>query len=126
MERTGGRLGRIGWRWMRELCCPADEDKNKHTWLNRLIIGDERRCRTEKLSLARDVELLGKPLDGSTMVKHETKNKIRKTSPRDVDLLGKALDGSTMVKHETKDVMRKTLLRNKMLPSKYRDYVLFV
>ncbi|KAJ1171409.1 hypothetical protein NDU88_003271 [Pleurodeles waltl] len=84
----------------------------------------------KKLSLARNVKLMSKSLDQSTRVKQETMDIVQKNLPRDMEMLSKALEGSSKEsfkeKYETKDRMRKTLSRNKMLPSKYHDYVLFV
>ncbi|KAJ1192576.1 hypothetical protein NDU88_001883 [Pleurodeles waltl] len=93
---------------------------------NAVKLEDRNWWNKEKLSLARDVELLSKPLDESTRVKQETKDILQKKLPCDMEMLSKALEGSSKDKYETKDKMRKTSSRNKMLPSKYRHYVLFV
>ncbi|KAJ1215742.1 hypothetical protein NDU88_003350 [Pleurodeles waltl] len=102
----------------------------------------------ERLSLARDVELLNKSLKESTKVNQEARNDPRKDKnlDRDVELLNKSLKESTKVNQEarndprkdknlegpdkkecvTMDMRRRSSTRNRMLPRKFRDFVLLV
>ncbi|KAJ1213498.1 hypothetical protein NDU88_001135 [Pleurodeles waltl] len=79
----------------------------------------------ERLSLARDVELLNKTGDESRE-EQETRHILRKNSPCDMKLLDKELKRSAKEEYVTKDKKRNTSSRSIMLPSKYRDFVLFV
>ncbi|KAJ1155433.1 hypothetical protein NDU88_008163 [Pleurodeles waltl] len=79
----------------------------------------------ERLSLACDVELLNKTGDESREVQ-ETRDILRKNSPCDMKVLDKELKRSAKEEYLAKNMERKTSSRNRMLPSKYCDFVLFV
>ncbi|KAJ1203842.1 hypothetical protein NDU88_007623 [Pleurodeles waltl] len=71
----------------------------------------------ERLSLARDVELLNKSLKESTKVNQEARMDPRKDE---------VLEGPIKKECESMDMKRKSSTRNKRLPTKFRDFVLSV
>ncbi|KAJ1190901.1 hypothetical protein NDU88_000220 [Pleurodeles waltl] len=80
----------------------------------------------ERLSLARDVELLNKTWDESTREEQESRDFLRKNSPCEMKVLDEELKRPAKEEYVTKDMKRKASSRSRMLPSKYRDFVLFV
>ncbi|KAJ1127262.1 hypothetical protein NDU88_005665 [Pleurodeles waltl] len=71
----------------------------------------------ERLSLARDVELLNKSLKESTKVNQEARNDPQKD---------KNLEGPDKKECVTMDMRRRSSTRNRMLPRKFCDFVLLV
>ncbi|KAJ1210021.1 hypothetical protein NDU88_005389 [Pleurodeles waltl] len=73
---------------------------------NAITLEDSNLWNKERLSLARDVELLSKTLDESTRLERETKDLLQKNSPCDMKVLSKELERSAKEECETKDMMR--------------------
>ncbi|KAJ1199497.1 hypothetical protein NDU88_003331 [Pleurodeles waltl] len=80
----------------------------------------------ERLSLARDVELLNKTWDETTGEEQETRHFLQNYFPCEMKVLDKELKRPAKEEYVTRDMKRKTSSRSRMLPSKYRDFLLFV
>ncbi|KAJ1199468.1 hypothetical protein NDU88_003302 [Pleurodeles waltl] len=93
---------------------------------NAVMLEDGNWWNKEKLSLACEVELKNRTWDESTKVEQETMDIRGKNSLRDVKVSDKESVRPSKEGYEKNNVRRMALSRNRMLPRRFRDFVVLV